>query len=52
MRFDGVLGLRKPILNNRCSRFPIEPIETVLGTVCTKCGQMVSERFPGQTAVA
>ena len=35
----------KPILSNRSSKSPIEPVEMGLGTVRTKAGQMVRNRF-------
>ena len=41
-----VSGHERPILNNRSSKFPIEPVEMGRGTVRTKPGQMVRKRFP------
>ncbi len=35
----------KPILSDRSHKPPIEPVEMGLGTVRTKAGQMVRERF-------
>ena len=40
-----VSGHEKPILNNRSSKSPIEPVEMGRGTVRTKPGQMVRKRF-------
>ena len=39
-------GHEKPILSNRSSKLPIEPVEMGLDTVCINSGQMVRKRFP------
>ena len=39
-------GHEKPILSNRSSKLPIEPVGMGLDTVCINSGQMVRKRFP------